>query len=99
MEEGIAGFDVREKGVADAIPFVGTLHETRYVHHVQEGWHLAVTMTTKRRVRIMVMVMTMMMVVTMMMMMTMMMRIPGWLVVLHKKVEPWIRNWNPAYGR
>lgn len=41
MEDGIAGLDVREEGIAQALAFVRSLHQARDVDHVQEGGHFA----------------------------------------------------------
>ena len=37
MEEGIAGSDVGQEGVAQALTLGRALHEAGDVHHVQEG--------------------------------------------------------------
>ena len=41
MEDGITGFDVGEEGVSQTLALVGPLHQTSYVHHIQERRHLA----------------------------------------------------------
>ena len=41
MEEGVAGFDVGQEGVAQALTLGRSLHESGDVHHVQEGRNFA----------------------------------------------------------
>lgn len=42
MENGVAGFHVGEKGIAQALSLRRALNQSGYVDHVQEGWNLAV---------------------------------------------------------
>lgn len=41
VEDAIAGTDVGEEGVAQALTSVSSLHQYYYVYHIQEGRHLA----------------------------------------------------------
>ena len=43
VEEGITGLDVWQEGVSQPLALVGTFHQTRDVHHIEEGGHLAAT--------------------------------------------------------
>lgn len=40
MEDSVAGADVREEGVAQALARAGSLHQPSDVHHIEERWHL-----------------------------------------------------------
>ncbi|GMR52496.1 hypothetical protein PMAYCL1PPCAC_22691, partial [Pristionchus mayeri] len=40
MEEGVAGGDVREEGVAQSLPLRRALHQTSNVYNIEERWHL-----------------------------------------------------------
>ncbi len=42
VEHRVAGLDVGEEGIAQALALGGALHQTGDVHHVQEGGNLAV---------------------------------------------------------
>ena len=48
MEEAVAGADVREEGVAQALPSVRPLHQASDVHHTQERGHLTADGTDKQ---------------------------------------------------
>ena len=37
VEDAIAGTDVGQEGIAQALASVSSLHQSCYVHHVQEG--------------------------------------------------------------
>ena len=41
MEESVAGLDVREEGVTQALSLGGALHQAGDVHHVEESRHFA----------------------------------------------------------
>lgn len=38
MKDAIAGADVGQEGVAQALASVSALHQAGDVHHVEEGW-------------------------------------------------------------
>lgn len=48
MEESVAGLDVREEGVAQALALGGPLHQPGDVHHVQERRHFTASKTNRR---------------------------------------------------
>ena len=41
MEDGVAGLDVGEEGVAEALSLRGALHQASDVRHVEERGHFA----------------------------------------------------------
>lgn len=41
MEDGVAGLDVGEEGVAEPLALRGALHQARDVRHVEERRHFA----------------------------------------------------------
>lgn len=41
VEDGVAGFDVREESVSQALTLGGTLHQTSDVDYVEESWNFA----------------------------------------------------------
>lgn len=41
VEEAIAGADVRQEGVPQALARVGAFHQAGDVHHIEESWDFA----------------------------------------------------------